>query len=697
MPAGATWATFADGISTATAATVTGLANGQSYVFRVEALNVAGAGSASALSARLTPRSVASSSNGSGNPSTGSSGFDDGSFSPYDTYLRKVEAAETKWFETYAATAARYTNDVALASATANTRLRDIRTRYFDAIASADNAYEEKVKEAQAAANSKATSARDIANQRASAAHDKYDSILEQATAAFFRAIEAEYHSYATRIDASEEQSAATALAITTSAASSLADTLNAYYTSVNPAATKACGAVTEADRKFDDDALKARSESVSSGNPDSSYDEQLTQQELKYREKVLDAIRAWTGSVVAAWKAYDATEAPAFASLLSSTKASLQEYVSGMGTNNAEKASAGDSAWQDYLLALDRVLPLAESEWATKVSAALDEYKSAYEAAYGDFYSCLVNDAAPAYAAIEAPAWAELMDKYATAKADSLESVSQVQPDWDRAEAAAWSRFEREMRDANEAWDDSERQAWYEYVASGAARDDGGFVATKYDPRCPNWHHVIPNQFRRIFGDSIDEAWNGWFMQAGTHQALHDAGWNPDIDKWIENFREQHGKYPTIEEAKTFVNGLKNSDKYRAFFDKGFQAAWSQKDWHKKVDPLMRKIGKELAEKVAAVTARTGARYTGRGMLGSIPIFSIVIAAMDYPARASELGHGAAISLTILDNIPIVDIAVAVTEGVDAIKQDVDKIKAQGEQQLIDEISRLAEEARAQ
>jgi len=30
-------------------------------------------------------------------------------------------------------------------------------------------------------------------------------------------------------------------------------------------------------------------------------------------------------------------------------------------------------------------------------------------------------------------------------------------------------------------------------------------------------------------------------------------------------------------------------------------------------------------------------------------------------------------------------------------IKQDVDKIKAQGEQQLIDEISRLAEEARAQ
>jgi len=83
--------------------------------------------------------------------------------------------------------------------------------------------------------------------------------------------------------------------------------------------------------------------------------------------------------------------------------------------------------------------------------------------------------------------------------------------------------------------------------------------------------------------------------------------------------------------------------------------------------------------------------------MFGSIPIFSIVISAMDYPARASEFGHGAALSLTVLDNIPIVDIAVAVTEGVDAIKQDVDKIKAQGEQQLIDEISRLAEEARAQ
>lgn len=48
-------------------------------------------------------------------------------------------------------------------------------------------------------------------------------------------------------------------------------------------------------------------------------------------------------------------------------------------------------------------------------------------------------------------------------------------------------------------------------------------------------------------------------------------------------------------------------------------------------------------------------------------------------------------------NNMPIADIAVAVTEGVDAIKQEVDKVTAQGEQQLLDEVTRLAEEARAQ
>ena len=53
---GATWATFNDGRSAATSATVTRLANGVSYVFRVQAVNSAGTGTASLPSAAVTPR-----------------------------------------------------------------------------------------------------------------------------------------------------------------------------------------------------------------------------------------------------------------------------------------------------------------------------------------------------------------------------------------------------------------------------------------------------------------------------------------------------------------------------------------------------------------------------------------------------------------------------------------------------------------
>jgi titin len=53
--AGSTWATFNDGVSTATSATVTGLINGTAYMVRVAAVNSVGQGAWSALIPQITP------------------------------------------------------------------------------------------------------------------------------------------------------------------------------------------------------------------------------------------------------------------------------------------------------------------------------------------------------------------------------------------------------------------------------------------------------------------------------------------------------------------------------------------------------------------------------------------------------------------------------------------------------------------
>jgi uncharacterized delta-60 repeat protein len=52
---GVTWFVFADGVSTSTSATVTGLSNGTGYVFRVSAVNGAGTGPVSVVSAEVAP------------------------------------------------------------------------------------------------------------------------------------------------------------------------------------------------------------------------------------------------------------------------------------------------------------------------------------------------------------------------------------------------------------------------------------------------------------------------------------------------------------------------------------------------------------------------------------------------------------------------------------------------------------------
>jgi hypothetical protein len=56
--AGATWRTFADGISTNTSATITGLLNGTNYIFKISAVSGAGAGVLSDASGPAAPRTI---------------------------------------------------------------------------------------------------------------------------------------------------------------------------------------------------------------------------------------------------------------------------------------------------------------------------------------------------------------------------------------------------------------------------------------------------------------------------------------------------------------------------------------------------------------------------------------------------------------------------------------------------------------
>ncbi|NDD55718.1 BspA family leucine-rich repeat surface protein, partial [bacterium] len=73
LASGGSWTTFADGTSTNTSATVTGLTNGTAYLFQVAAVNAVGQGSFSQQSSSVTPQTTFVSTWKTDNTSSGSS------------------------------------------------------------------------------------------------------------------------------------------------------------------------------------------------------------------------------------------------------------------------------------------------------------------------------------------------------------------------------------------------------------------------------------------------------------------------------------------------------------------------------------------------------------------------------------------------------------------------------------------------
>ncbi|MCY2980546.1 MAG: hypothetical protein NTU79_17930 [Planctomycetota bacterium] len=144
-------------------------------------------------------------------------------------------------------------------------------------------------------------------------------------------------------------------------------------------------------------------------------------------------------------------------------------------------------------------------------------------------------------------------------------------------------------------------------------------------------------------------------------------------------------------------MNELKGSEKYRDILARGFRAGWSHSESLDKSGKVKQKLGALLARKMAKITGKTVAKKTGKGVLASIPGISLVISAIDYPARASEFGTGTAIGMSIFDNIPILDVSLAITEGIDSVQQERIKASREGaieEQAAIDDFMREAEQA---
>ncbi len=178
--------------------------------------------------------------------------------------------------------------------------------------------------------------------------------------------------------------------------------------------------------------------------------------------------------------------------------------------------------------------------------------------------------------------------------------------------------------------------------------------------PQPWHWHHMLPQECRPILGDVIDSPQFGWLLMDADHWAVHPA-WNRDFNAWLAKFQEVHSRVPDETELLTQCRGMRKSAKYRSYMRRGFATRFSYDRWGKRVIEvriLKRKLLKLAAKRVPKRFLKSAA--------GLAPIISIGISLWDQRARADTYGDKTSWCMTVLDNVPIADIALSAAEMIE-------------------------------
>ncbi len=177
-------------------------------------------------------------------------------------------------------------------------------------------------------------------------------------------------------------------------------------------------------------------------------------------------------------------------------------------------------------------------------------------------------------------------------------------------------------------------------------------------------WHHMVPQSCRGTLGELVDDAEFGRLMQAKDHWTLNGR-WEPEFKSWLKDFIDANGRKPGRDELLTQRNKMLESDNYKAVMKRSYKTTMKYGIWKNRT-----KIAK-ATHAAAMVAVEKALRKKVRGaVVRGVPLLGLVISLWDRSARAEEYGEGVSWCLTVLDNVPIVDTAVAVSEMIDQYKE---------------------------